>query len=39
VLGPDLMDPREYEKIRQYTHEKERQAQAAAEPVAETAES
>src|SRR4030067_911337 len=35
VLGPDLMDPREYDKIRQYTAEKdrlekERQAQEAA---------
>jgi len=29
VLGPDLMDPREYERIRQYALEKQQQEQAA----------
>jgi NADH-quinone oxidoreductase subunit B len=29
VLGPDLMDPREYERIRQYALEKHQQVQAA----------
>ena len=42
VLGPDLMDPREYDKIRQYTAEKdrlekERQAQEAARVAARVA--
>jgi NADH-quinone oxidoreductase subunit B len=38
VLGPDLMDPREYERIRQYALEKQRQEQAPeAEAVEETA--
>jgi NADH-quinone oxidoreductase subunit B len=37
VLGPDLMDPREYDRIKQYTAEKllKQQAQLA-EPASET---
>jgi NADH-quinone oxidoreductase subunit B len=35
VLGPDLMDPREYERIRQYALEKQQQEQAAASGAAE----
>ncbi len=34
VLGPDLMDPREYDRIRQYTQEKLQKQQAAAEAAA-----
>ena len=37
VLGPDLMDPREYEQIRRYTQEKaEREAAAQAEAAAQS---
>jgi NADH-quinone oxidoreductase subunit B len=35
VLGPDLMDPREYERIRQYALEKQQQEQAAESGAAE----
>ncbi len=35
VLGPDVMDPREYDRIREYTRQKaEQEAAAAAEPEA-----
>lgn len=37
VLGPDLMDPREYEQIRRFTAEKEAAAAAADETAPETA--
>ncbi|GAB4580436.1 MAG: hypothetical protein Fur0022_31770 [Anaerolineales bacterium] len=37
VLGPDLMDPRQYEQIRKYAAEKAAQEKAAAESTAEAA--
>jgi NADH-quinone oxidoreductase subunit B len=37
ILGPDLMDPREYELIRKYTQEKAVKAQAASEAAASQA--
>jgi len=37
VLGPDLMDPREYERIRQYALEKQQQEQALESGIVEEA--